>query len=814
MIWQDEPGERGGQGEQGERVGEFRLFAWFVPFVRFASIALLGLSARFEPLGAQAPDSALVLTREDLRAAGRTVLAEALQVLLPELNLTRPSGAEGTDHLPPLTRRGMGADQLLILVDGRPRLPSALVHVNATVGQGQAGIDLHAIPLAAVERVEVLRGTPSARWGPGSQAGVINIVLATDRPAELTGGFGLATAGDGAAAQLAGTHRVRLGGGGFLQLTGEYRGRGATNRAEPDRREQFFPADPRNQDPRYANRVNHRLGDPETHDLTAVARAGGPLTRNLEWTAALAAHQRRGRSAALWRRPSEDATVRSLYPTGFLPRIVATIRDYAADLGARGDLAGGRWRWELAAGYGSNTLRFDVHNTANASLGPLSPTRLDAGTLGATRLTAELALRGRLGRMDVTAGIAGGSEGYRIEPGERDSYRFGAVPIQDGPDAGGFAPLGAQGFPGFMPDDSGHFRRGNVAGYAEVRMEPAPRLVLGGAARLEQFFPDEGAPLAGLTGSVEVRPVGGLLLRGSGGTGYRLPSLPQRWYSRTLVPVTDNVGFFDLVRPTADSVAIELGGPALRAERSWAWAAGLGMRALGGRLRLDADYYRIEVQRRITLTGKFEGPVVRSRLEVAGLIGIDAVRLFVNAADTRTAGFEARAGYDFQAAGLGVRLEAAWDHHRVRVVRVDSVSGFLSQFRSAFFPADERVRIESGQPGDHALLAARVTGGPGFLILRVRYHGAVRDFGPAPDGTLAQTYGGRWLADLEVAWARTGRLTVAAGVRNLLDTYPDRNRFGDPAVEGNSYFGIFPYANVSPFGFTGRAVYGRMEWRY
>ena len=69
-------------------------------------------------------------------------------------------------------------------------------------------------------------------------------------------------------------------------------------------------------------------------------------------------------------------------------------------------------------------------------------------------------------------------------------------------------------------------------------------------------------------------------------------------------------------------------------------------------------------------------------------------------------------------------------------------------------------------------------------------------------------------ADLDAAWTPRPGLTLAAGAQNLLDRYPDRNAQGDPGFEGNSYFGIFPYSSISPFGFNGRVVYGRVEWRY
>lgn len=69
--------------------------------------------------------------------------------------------------------RGLGTNQTLILVDGR-RLPS--VFVNGIVNQP----DLNGIPLAAVERIEVLPTTASGIYGGSATGGVVNIIMRRD----------------------------------------------------------------------------------------------------------------------------------------------------------------------------------------------------------------------------------------------------------------------------------------------------------------------------------------------------------------------------------------------------------------------------------------------------------------------------------------------------------------------------------------------------------------------------------------------------------------------------------------------------------
>lgn len=72
---------------------------------------------------------------------------------------------------------GLGSGQTLVLVDGR-RLPSVPDTVGAGAGFAQA--DVNGIPLAAIERIEVLTAAAGALYGPGATGGVVNIILKRD----------------------------------------------------------------------------------------------------------------------------------------------------------------------------------------------------------------------------------------------------------------------------------------------------------------------------------------------------------------------------------------------------------------------------------------------------------------------------------------------------------------------------------------------------------------------------------------------------------------------------------------------------------
>ena len=111
------------------------------------------------------------------REVGQIDLNQLLTFSAPSFQSSRQTVSDGTDHVDPAQLRGLGTDQILVLVNGKRRHQSALVNVNGTVNRGQVGTDLNTIPVSAIERVEVLRDGASAQYGSDAIAGVINIVL-------------------------------------------------------------------------------------------------------------------------------------------------------------------------------------------------------------------------------------------------------------------------------------------------------------------------------------------------------------------------------------------------------------------------------------------------------------------------------------------------------------------------------------------------------------------------------------------------------------------------------------------------------------
>ncbi|MBF7092243.1 TonB-dependent receptor [Flavobacterium sp. ALJ2] len=179
---------------------------------------------------------------EITKGAPQTSVTQILNYVAPSFTSNPTSTADGTDHIDPAQLRGLGPDQVLILVNGKRRHTSALVNINGAPGRGSVGTDLNAIPSFAIERIEVLRDGAAAQYGSDAIAGVINIVLkknANFLSGEVQYGANISSGSnnfkggtDGQSLQVDLNYGTSLGKeGSFLSVTGSAVTRQATSRA-------------------------------------------------------------------------------------------------------------------------------------------------------------------------------------------------------------------------------------------------------------------------------------------------------------------------------------------------------------------------------------------------------------------------------------------------------------------------------------------------------------------------------------------------------------------------------------------------------
>ncbi len=160
-------------------------------------------------------------------------LNQILNYVAPSFTSNTQTISDGTDHIDPASLRGLGPDQVLVLINGKRRHTSSLINVNGTFGRGSVGTDLNAIPAVAIQRIEVLRDGAAAQYGSDAIAGVINIVLNkevnelqvtattganfTKNANDQTGGV------DGETTNIAASYGLPLGdNGGFVTFSGDF----------------------------------------------------------------------------------------------------------------------------------------------------------------------------------------------------------------------------------------------------------------------------------------------------------------------------------------------------------------------------------------------------------------------------------------------------------------------------------------------------------------------------------------------------------------------------------------------------------------
>jgi iron complex outermembrane receptor protein len=131
-----------------------------------------------------------VITRAEIAKTGLNNVYDVLN------NITSSDGSglstvttqtNGSDGSQQISLRGLGADRTLVLVDGK----RWATDLDGTV-------DLSTIPLAIIERIDVLKDGASAIYGSDAIAGVINIITRKDYDGAQAGvQFGQTSKGDG-----------------------------------------------------------------------------------------------------------------------------------------------------------------------------------------------------------------------------------------------------------------------------------------------------------------------------------------------------------------------------------------------------------------------------------------------------------------------------------------------------------------------------------------------------------------------------------------------------------------------------------------
>lgn len=773
-----------------------------------------------------------IIGQEELANTGAMEVGQALQLLEPSFNFSRTTVSDGTDILRPATLRALGPDQVLVLVNGKRRHQQALVNVQQTIARGSAGTDINAIPVSAIERIEVLRDGAAAQYGSDAIAGVINIILKTQTDHTDVSIMGGETyEGDGRVLHGSVNTGFALGDSGFINLTAEYRDRGETNRAGKATTNLLGWYDQAEFDAGRRD-VKLHLGDADAKDAYLWMNGEYPIGAGaLYWFGGLS--RREGDSFGFYRGPHDNRTIPQIYPDGFLPNIITTVDDASLAVGYRAPLTD-NWDWDVSINHGRNEFAFEERSTANVSwyyeprpgggIYAETPTSADTGTLEFRQTTFNLDFSGQVpgfgdNPLYLATGFEWRKDQYLMEAGDPVSYTYGrtndpSVPIFG--QTGDPAPSGTQGFPGFTPATAVDDGRRSMAVYLDAETNLTEKFLVGAAVRFEDYSDFGNTTKGKLSLRYDASDV--FAFRGTLSTGFRAPSVQQAFFSQVSTNLNGGVLTEVLTARNNSDVARALGIPALKEETSLSKSVGIIFKPIEN-FSITADIFRIDIQDRLVYsegitpetTGTDGLPCApdNSNCPIGAALApfrAGVVQFFTNAIDTSTTGLDivANASHKFES-GANLNLTALFHFNKTEVTDVHSESPIIPE--SSIFGVVQETLIEQGQPREHHVLQGVYSNDKWEVTVRENYFGEVAGLGFGP-----YEADGKWLADLSVAYKFTDKIKLTVGGNNIFDVYPDK---WDPNAG-------FPFPQLGftygwetlPFGMNGGSYYARLDFRF
>jgi iron complex outermembrane recepter protein len=872
-------------------------------------------------------------------------LSQILNYIAPSFTSNAQTISDGTDHIDPAQLRGLGPDQVLVLVNGKRRHTSALVNVNGTPGRGSVGTDLNAIPAFAIERVEILRDGAAAQYGSDAIAGVINIVMKKNNKltASILGGANASTGAndhrggiDGQQVQVDLNYGIPVGKKkGVINLTAALNMREHTRRATDYNGTLFnaynaiesralaggvnlsslfeninntpntiqiiktikeyapqvryftpsqlgkilnaatikdlqdtlgFIGDVTNNELAYRKLqrkdFNMRVGQSKLSGAQFFMNTELPINNRQTFYAFGGYGMRKGNAAGFYRRPYESRTLTEVYPNGFLPEITSAISDASLSIGVRGKIFY-TWDYDLSNTFGQNQLKYTIENTLNATQGIKTSKKFNAGKLAFLQNTTNLDLSHNYKVLEGLNLALGGElriENYAITAGDENSYErysiAGTVVTsttlanQLPTDFFGAArPAGAQVFSGFSPKNALNNKRISGAGYLDVELNATKAWLINAALRYENYS-DIGSTFSYKL-STRLKIADGLNFRGAVATGFRAPSLQQKYFNSRSTQFIGGTGFEVGTFSNDSRVAQLFGIPNLKQEDSYSYSAGFTYKVPKTDLTFTVDGYYIQIKNRVVLTSQFARPagiVTGDALLLRQLFdsaGVNSATFFTNAINTASKGIDLIISNRFKFDDFVLKTDVAGTISSTKKVGDIMGSEILKNTGNLnnYFGESSRVYLESAVPGTKLSLMNTLTVRKLEVFLRHTFFGAVTDPNVGDvngDGIVEGAningqfiavehprYEGKTLTDFSVSYEFYKNWRITIGANNIFDIYPDKNLktqtaanplpltaggYGAPVVIDLSNNNQLQYSrNVSQFGFNGRFVFARLS---
>jgi iron complex outermembrane receptor protein len=795
-----------------------------------------------------------LLPGAQIEAANQSSLLDTLNTLLPSFNVPNVQ----TPDIPSMIRagelRGLGADNTLVLVDGKRRHPSAFLQTSGYFA-GEAPVDLSLIPEGSIANIEVLRDGASAVYGSDAIAGVINIITKNgDSGGAASVRTGQYYKGDGLTRVGIANAGFGVGASGHLNITAEVDDRQAVvrNFPIPSGYLLYFPVNAQGQQvktgPNYSLPAGDTLSPKEaTRNNNAWINTGSaayrldslavdfgtPLGAAVNFYGFGTYGHRTSSSAQNFRQAARLEDVLSIYPDGFTPYESIKENDAELTAGFKGkNLLG--WDWDLSGTVARDDVNVYTLHSVNPTYGSLSPTNFYDGADTFSSFTDNLDLRRKISfaglPVDLSLGAESRYEKFNITPGELASWSYAGqdpatVTQLVYPSVGPFSltgtsptrlPLsdaGAQSLPGFRPQDAVDANRNEYAFYAGASAHFTPAWVVDLAGRFEDYS-DAGNTLTGrLSSRYDFSALLGL--RATISNGFHAPALAVDNYRNTA-----NINTYQQHTLAVNSAQAEaLGAKPLVPETSHNYSVGIVSKPTDS-FSIAVDAYQINVHNLITASTSIRdtdsaghptaaGTAADALVTADGFASGDGVGYFINACNTRTQGLELTLEQTTRSSWGDFLWTLAASANRTAITGVVAPHpAILEQAGISLFNPASQSSITYPGPRRKAVFGVDWKKGDWDFAVHETYYGIIERIGTPPTVAVSGPYAGLtqiaenvnpiWVTDLALTYKLAKAWSVSLNVNNLFNAYP--SKIPQPFL---SPYQSASYANFGPVGAAG-----------
>jgi iron complex outermembrane receptor protein len=700
---------------------------------------------------------------ESVLNVGEASIERALTFSIPSYNSQDQAISDATAGFSPADLRGLGPSRTLVLINGKRVNQQAQAYLNRTPGKGEVGINLKSIPLAAVERIEVLRDGASSQYGSDAMAGVMNFILKEDSAfSTISAGTGITSEGDGFQFNVDYNTTFPFGDGGRINLTVAYTDQEKTNRAGSPGLDAVDTSTARQNEVDFASNdptLGMIVGRPDLQQKTIFANITHPVGENAKFYMTHGYSERWNRSFAYyrfpgWRRDVADAGFLTPSPedfVGYHPTFEGDIKDFFNVVGVDFDLANG-WNLDLSVTHGKNSIFYTVNRSVNRdylSDNGWSPTTFKPGGYAFSNIIQNADLTKSFSdQVSFSAGVEYKTEKFEAFPGDPFS-RYGG---------------GSDSFAGISLDQEGEWDRNNLAVYSGVDVDLTDKLLISGAVRYEDFS-DFGSNVSAKIAS-RYKLSSQSAVRASFSTGFRAPSLHQKYLSNTqyiIVAGSDEPLLQGTLQNGTDAVRA-LGIKDLFAETSQNLTAGLTF-GNGSNFSGSIDFYTINVDDRILFSSQISGagnPSVQTLLDQAGVVSVQA---WINAGNTKTTGLDFVLNWKSDTVDLGL----IGNFNETEIESIDTPSELAGV---NIFAREEAGLIINSRPKSKIILTADYDTDRWEMGMYNTHFGEVTVTAPESGGE-DQALSAKLITDFRLAYKFTPQLTLSGIVNNAFDVYPD-----------------------------------------